>query len=167
MSDDTPQEPPADSDVPPPPPVAEEGDPLEHIVDDTEHWDEARAWAYWQLHRGQTGEDVTDALVNNGWSLDDAERLVLSARRSPGAADAAAGVAPLYKPRGGLIGGIVNLLVGVVNAIMGASDADRDLTAGQRAERLAAGRCVRCGFDLHGSAGPCPNCGAQQPAKLG
>ena len=157
-------EPPEESDVPAPPAIPEEGDPLEHIVDDVEPRQEAHAWAYMELKRGRTGEDVHADLVARGWEWDDAEGLVESARKAPGAVEAAAGVGPMYRTRGGIIGSFVKVIVGVVNAITGTNEAaGEDI---RTADRIRRGLCAKCGFDLQGSTEPCPNCGTKPPAHV-
>ena len=156
-------DPPEESDVPAPPAIPEEGDPLEHIVDDVEPRQEAHAWAYMEMKRGRTGEDVHADLVARGWEWDDAEGLVESARKAPGAVEAAAGVAPMHRMRGGIIGSFVKVIVGVVNAITGTNEAAGDDI--RAADRIRRGLCAKCGFDLQGSTEPCPNCGTTPPAK--
>jgi hypothetical protein len=168
--DDTPLEQPADEalpDVPPPPEQPEPGEPLEHIVDDVEAREEAHAWAYMEMKRGRTGEDVHADLVAKGWDWDDAEGLVESARKAPGAVEAAARAVPFHRRRGGIFGAIVNGIVGIVTAIIGVRDEIDSPDAARHADRARRGLCVKCGFDLHGRGGECPNCGTVQPPRDG
>lgn len=162
-SDDV--EAPDPSDVPPPPQEPEPGEPLDHVVDDVEAREEAHAWAYMEMKRGRLAEDVHADLVARGWEFDDAEGLVETARKSPGAVEAASRAAPFHRRRGGIFGAIINGIVGIVTAVLGVNDDDESPEALRRADRARRGLCVKCGFDLHGRGGECPNCGTHQPPR--
>lgn len=170
-ADETPiEQPPEEAlpDVPPPPPEPPaEGEPLEHIVDDVEAREEAAAWAYMEIKRGRLAEDVHADLVAKGWDYDDAEGLVEQARKSPGAVEAATRAVPYHRRRGGILGAIINGIVGIVTALMGVSEDEDSPEALRRADRAKRGLCVKCGFDLHGRGGECPNCGTLQPSRDG
>jgi len=49
--------------------------------------------------------------------------------------------------------GFVAIMAGVIVMARGVS---------KRSRRWAAGQCVRCGYDLRGSKGDCPECGAKR-----
>jgi hypothetical protein len=72
--------------IPPPPaapPVVSDGDagePLDHIIDDSEPRREAATWADEAILAGAAPEELVERLSSNGWDSDEAEQIVEAAR---------------------------------------------------------------------------------------
>ena len=63
-------------------PTGRDDSPLDQVFDDTAARGEGTEWAYAQLREGRSPEAVTDDMVAKGWSRDDGEELVETARRA-------------------------------------------------------------------------------------
>lgn len=73
------------NDGPPPPPPLPDAEalsaPLEHVVDDLAPKESAADWVYDEMRQGRTLEDLTDELLAQGWSRDDADEIVEFVRK--------------------------------------------------------------------------------------
>jgi len=54
---------------------------IQPIVDDSDPWEECKAWAYAEVRQGRLPEDVSEELIGQGWPRDDVEIMVEQCRR--------------------------------------------------------------------------------------
>jgi chromosome condensin MukBEF complex kleisin-like MukF subunit len=64
-----------------PQPNSDAPSPFDNIIDDVEPRDRCLHWLMDEMIAGRTPEELTDNLLNDGWSTDDTAELVETARR--------------------------------------------------------------------------------------